>query len=352
MFVDEVTITVQGGHGGRGCLSFRREKYIPMGGPDGGNGGKGADIVVEANPHVRTLVDYRFRPIHRGRHGEHGRGKNQSGAAAPDIVLPVPQGTLVRDKATGEVVADLVEAGQRVVVAKGGRGGLGNAAFVSATNQAPRKTQPGEPGEEFALVLELKLLADVGIVGFPNAGKSTLIAAISAAKPKIADYPFTTLTPHLGVVRLEEGESYVVADVPGLIPGAAQGAGLGTRFLRHLARTRLLVHLVDLSPQAGRDPVEDWKAINAELAAHGGGLEDKPQLLVANKAELPEAAENLARLRRFATRRRLALHVISAATRQGLRELVYAIKRELERIERAERDGAAARPRRRRRASA
>jgi GTP-binding protein len=350
VFVDEVSITVQGGHGGRGCLSFRREKYIPLGGPDGGNGGKGADVVLEANPHVKTLIDFRFRPIHRGRHGEHGRGKNQSGAAAPDIVLPVPQGTIVRDKATGEVTADLTEPGQRVVVARGGRGGLGNAAFTSATNQAPRKTQPGEPGEEFELVLELQLLADVGIVGFPNAGKSTLIAAISAAKPKIADYPFTTLTPHLGVVRLEEGESFVVADVPGLIPGASRGAGLGTRFLRHLSRTRLLLHLVDLSPQAGRDPLEDWRAINDELEAYGGGLADKPQLLVANKADLPEAAENLERLRRFAARRRATLHVISAATRQGLRELVYAIKQALERIERAERDGsAAARPARRRR---
>jgi GTP-binding protein len=353
MFVDEVAITVQGGHGGRGCLSFRREKYIPMGGPDGGNGGKGADIVLEANPHVKTLVDFRFRPIHRGRHGEHGRGKNQSGAAEKDIVLAVPQGTLVRDKTTGEVIADLTEAGQRVIVARGGRGGLGNAAFVSATNQAPRKTQPGEPGEEFELILELKLLADVGIVGFPNAGKSTLIAAISSAKPKIADYPFTTLTPHLGVVRLEEGESFVVADVPGLIPGASEGAGLGTRFLRHLARTRLLVHLVDLSPQTGRDPLEDVRVINEELDAYGGGLEDKMQLLVANKADIPEAAENLARLKRFASRRRLPFFVISAATRQGLKELVYAMKQHLDRIERAESDGAAAvRPARKRRAGA
>ncbi len=349
MFVDEVTITVQGGHGGRGCLSFRREKFVPMGGPDGGNGGKGADVILEANPHVKTLIDFRFRPIHRARHGEHGRGKNQSGAAEKDIVLAVPQGTLVRDKATGEIVADLVAAGQRVVVARGGRGGLGNAAFVSSTNQAPRKTQPGEPGEEFQLVLELKLLADVGIVGFPNAGKSTLISAISSAKPKIADYPFTTLTPHLGVVRVGEGESFVVADVPGLIPGASHGAGLGTRFLRHLARTRLLVHLVDLSPQAGRDPVEDWRIINDELAEYGGGLEDKPQLLVANKADLPEAAENLKRLKSFAARRRIPLQVISAATRQGLRELVYAVKQALERIELAGRERrGAARPARRR----
>ncbi len=339
MFVDEVTITVRAGHGGRGCCSFRREKYIPMGGPDGGNGGKGADIIVEANPHIRTLVDYRFRPLHLARHGEHGRGKNQSGAAEKDIVLPVPQGTLVRDKATGELVADLVEAGQRVVVAKGGRGGLGNAAFVSATNQAPRKTQPGEAGEEFVLVLELKLLADVGIVGFPNAGKSTLISAISSAKPKIADYPFTTLTPHLGVVRLEERESFVVADVPGLIPGASRGAGLGTRFLRHLARTKLLVHLVDLSPQTGRDPLDDYRVINEELGDYGGGLAEKPQILVANKADIPEAADNLKRLKSFAGRRRLPFFVISAATRRGLKELVYAMKQSLDRIERAERDG-------------
>ena len=245
------------------------------------------------------------------------------------------------------MVADLVAPGQRVIVARGGRGGLGNAAFVSATNQAPRKTQPGEPGEEFELVLELKLLADVGIVGFPNAGKSTLISAISSARPKIADYPFTTLTPHLGVVRVGEGESFVVADVPGLIPGASRGAGLGTRFLRHLARTRLLVHLVDLSPQADRDPVEDYRAINRELEDHGGGLEEKPQLLVANKLDLPEAAGNLKRLKAFAGRRRIPFIAISAATRQGLQELVYAMKQSLERIERAEREGAAARAGRR-----
>jgi len=348
MFVDEVTITVRGGHGGKGCCSFRREKFVPLGGPDGGNGGKGADIVVEANPHIRTLVDFRFRPLHLAKHGGHGSSSRSSGAAEKDIVLAVPQGTLVRNKETGELVADLVAAGQRVIVAKGGRGGLGNAAFVSATNQAPRKTQPGEPGEEFVLVLELKLLADVGIVGFPNAGKSTLISAISSAKPRIADYPFTTLTPHLGVVRLEQGESFVVADVPGLIPGASHGAGLGTRFLRHLARTRLLVHLVDLSPDTGRDPLEDYRVINEELKNHGGGLEEKPQLLVANKAEIPEAAENLKRLKTYAGRRRIPFFAISAATRQGLKELVYAMKQSLDRIERAERDGeAAVRPLRR-----
>jgi GTP-binding protein len=339
MFVDEVTIQVRAGHGGRGCLSFRREKYVPLGGPDGGNGGKGGDIVVEANPHVRTLIDFRYRPIHRAGHGEHGGGSRCSGAAEEDIVLAVPQGTIVRDKETGEIIADLVEAGQRVIVAKGGRGGQGNAMYATATNQAPRKTQPGEPGEERELVLELKLLADVGIVGFPNAGKSTLISAISSAKPKIADYPFTTLTPHLGVVRLEEGESFVVADVPGLIPGASQGAGLGTRFLRHLARTRLLVHLVDLSPGTGRDPVDDWRVIDGELETYGGGLENKPQLLVANKADIPEAAANLKKLKSFAARRKLPFFVISAATRQGLKELVYAMKQTLERIERDERAG-------------
>ncbi len=355
MFVDEVTIEVRAGHGGRGALSFLRLKYMPKGGPDGGNGGKGADVVLVADPHVRTLVDFRFRPLHRAGNGEPGRGNNRFGAAAEDLVLRVPPGTLVRDADTGEALADLVAAGDRFIAAKGGRGGLGNAMFVSSVNQAPTKWQPGEAGEERRLLLELKLLADVGIVGFPNAGKSTLIAAISSARPKIADYPFTTLTPHLGVVRLEEGESFVVADVPGLIPGAAQGAGLGVRFLKHLARTRLLVHLVDLSPETGRDPVEDVRAIDAELAEYGGGLAGKPRLLVANKVDIPEAAPALERLRRHAARRRLPFLAVSAATRRGLRELVGAMARELGREGRGASEEAAtppARARRRRRARA
>jgi GTP-binding protein len=341
MFVDEVTITVRGGHGGRGCLSFRREKFIPNGGPDGGNGGKGGDVVLVASPHVKTLVDFRFRPLHRAPDGEHGRGKNQSGHAGEDIVLRVPPGTVVRDKATGEILADLVHAGERLVVAKGGRGGLGNAMFVSATNQAPRKTQPGEDGQQFELGLELKLLADVGIVGFPNAGKSTLISAVSSARPKIADYPFTTLTPHLGVVRVDEEAHFVVADVPGLIPGAARGAGLGVRFLKHLARTRLLVHLVDLSPETGRDPLDDIRVINEELAEHGGGLEEKPQILVANKVDIPGTDASWKRVKAWAGRRRIPCLAISAATRHGLRELVTAVTQELARIEKAEREGAA-----------
>jgi GTP-binding protein len=351
MFVDEVTITVKGGHGGRGCLSFRREKYIPYGGPDGGNGGKGGDVVLEATPHSKTLIDFRYRPLHRAPKGEHGRGKNQSGASGEDLVLRVPVGTIVRDRLTGEILADLVHPDERLVVARGGRGGLGNAMFATATNQAPRKHQPGEEGEEFELTLELKLLADVGIVGFPNAGKSTLISAISSAHPKIADYPFTTLTPHLGVVRIEEGENFVVADVPGLIPGASHGAGLGIRFLRHLARTRVLVHLVDLSPETGRDPVEDVRAINGELEEHGEGLEKKPQILVANKTDILEAAENLKRLRAYAARRKMPFLAISAATRQGLKELTYAMKQALDRSLAAEREAAAAaaaKPRRRR----
>jgi GTP-binding protein len=335
MFVDEVKISVQAGHGGRGCMSFRREKYVPKGGPDGGNGGKGGDIILETDPHVKTLVDYRFRPLQRAKRGEHGRGKNQYGATGKDQVLKVPRGTVVKDAETGEVLADLTKIGERYVAARGGLGGRGNTSYKTSTNRAPRKFQPGLPGEERELRLELRLLADVGIVGFPNAGKSTLISVISSAKPKIADFPFTTLAPNLGVVRLDD-ESFVVADVPGLIPGAHEGAGLGSRFLRHLSRTRLLVHLVDLSPETGRDPVEDYHRINDELRHFDNDLGVKGQILAANKTDIPEAARNLEKVRALADEEGLPLYPISAVTREGVRELVGAMKRGLDQIEKEE----------------
>jgi GTP-binding protein len=338
MFVDEVKISVQAGHGGRGCMSFRREKYVPKGGPDGGNGGKGGDVILETDVHVKTLVDYRFRPLQRAKRGAHGRGKNQYGATGEDQLLKVPRGTVVKDAETGEVLADLTGIGERFVAARGGLGGRGNASYKTSTNQAPRKFQPGLPGEERELRLELRLLADVGIVGFPNAGKSTLISVISSAKPKVADYPFTTLAPNLGVVRLDEDQSFVVADVPGLIPGAHEGAGLGSRFLRHLSRTRLLVHLVDLSPETGRDPVEDYHRINEELRHFGKELGIKGQILAANKTDIPEAAGNLEKIRALAEEEGLPLYPISAVTREGVKRLVGAMKQGLDRIEAEEKN--------------
>lgn len=329
-FVDEVTISIQAGRGGKGCISFRREKYVPRGGPDGGNGGKGGDVILLADGQIRTLVDYRFRPLQRGKRGEHGRGKNQYGAEGEDLILKIPPGTIVRDTKTGETIADLTAHGERAVIAKGGRGGRGNASFATSTNQAPRFAQPGEEGEEREISLELRLLADVGIVGFPNAGKSTLISVVSAAKPKIADYPFTTLTPNLGLVRLDSEESFIIADVPGLIPGAHEGAGLGSRFLRHLSRTRLLVHLLDLSPDSGRDPVEDYRQINRELASFDYKLGEKPQILAANKIDIPESRAALKEVEAFAAAEGLELHPISAVTHEGVRSLIGAVKKRLD----------------------
>jgi GTP-binding protein len=285
---------------------------------------------------VRTLIDYRFRPLQRADRGQHGRGKDQTGASGDDLVLPVPRGTIVKDGETGESLADLTEADDRIVIARGGLGGRGNASFKTSTNRAPRYAQPGQPGEEIDLALELRLLADVGIVGFPNAGKSTLISVISSARPKIADYPFTTLTPNLGVVTFDEGESFVVADVPGLIPGAHEGAGLGSRFLRHLSRTRLLLHLIDLSPETGRDPVEDFHNINTELDGFDYRLGERKQILAANKIDIPEAAGSLEKIRSLAERKGLDFYPVSAVTRQGVKELVGAVRREIGRIEAAE----------------
>ena len=336
MFVDEVDIHVTAGDGGHGCLSFRREKSAPRGGPDGGDGGAGGSVRLVASPHLNTLVNYRFHPTYSARRGAHGSGSSRTGRSGQDLDLEVPVGTVAfehRDDALVEL-ADLVEPGQRVIVARGGRGGRGNRHFVGPTNQAPRRTEPGRPGEQRHLRLQLKLLADVGLVGFPNVGKSTLIARVSAARPKIADYPFTTLTPNLGVVDLGDDRSFVVADVPGLIAGAHTGHGLGDRFLAHLERTRVLAHLVDVSSLSGRDPCADFDVVCRELASFrgdGGGedargpLSDKPQIVVANKIDALDEPVRLDRLRAHARRRGLDVHAISGVTGQGVSSLLEAI---------------------------
>lgn len=285
-FVDEATIVVQAGKGGDGCMSFRREKNIPFGGPDGGDGGDGGSVYLMADENLNTLVDYRFNRLHRAKNGLQGRGANCTGASGEDLVLPVPPGTLVWNIETGELIADIKEPGERALVAQGGFHGLGNLRYKSSVNRAPRKTTPGTPGEERELRLELRLLADVGLLGLPNAGKSTFIRSVSAATPKVADYPFTTLHPNLGVVRVSEGQSFVIADIPGVIEGAAEGAGLGLQFLRHLTRTNLILHLVDLNPLDGTDPVKSVKALTLELEKYSTELAAKPCWLVLNKLDL------------------------------------------------------------------
>src|SRR5437667_3111605 len=332
MFVDEVDIHVEAGSGGRGCLAFRREKRVPRGGPSGGDGGHGGSVFVAASPHVNTLINYRFHPEFSADRGDHGEGSNRTGRSGQDLVLDVPVGTLVYEK-TGDpdhplrLVADLAEDDQRVLVARGGRGGMGNARFATSTNRAPRKVQPGESGEVKDLRLELKLLADVGLVGFPNAGKSTLIAHVSAARPKIADYPFTTLTPNLGVVRLDEERSFVVADVPGLIEGAHRGLGLGHQFLRHLERTKLLLHLVDVSGASARDPVEDLETVRRELELYRPELAAKPQLVAANKIDALEDESRVTALARRASALDLPFFRISGVTRAGLPTLLEVMRR-------------------------
>ena len=328
MFVDEVDIHIKAGDGGRGSLSFRREKFVPKGGPDGGNGGEGGSVFMAADPHRNTLVHFRFNPDYKAQRGGNGAGALRTGRGGRDLEIPVPVGTLVyrKDAETGELnqVADLTVLGQRVLLAKGGRGGLGNAHFATSTNRAPRKVQPGEPGEVFDLHLKLKLLADVGLVGYPNAGKSTLISVISAAKPKIADYPFTTLTPNLGVVALSDDRSFVVADVPGLIEGAHDGHGLGHQFLRHIERTKVLVHLVDVSGGSGRDPVEDFDTIRRELDLYNADLLKKPQLVAANKIDAVDEPKRVTALEKRARKLKLPFFRISAVTGEGVKELVEA----------------------------
>jgi GTP-binding protein len=325
MFVDEIDVFVKGGDGGAGCVSFRREKYVPYGGPDGGDGGDGGSIWLEADPALTTLLDYHYRRHYHAERGTHGQGSNRHGASGGDLILKVPLGTVVTERDTGEPVGEVTAPGERLLAIRGARGGRGNARFATSTNQAPRRADLGRPGPERWLHLELKLLADVGVIGFPNAGKSTLVSRLSAARPKIGDYPFTTLAPTLGIVRVDAERSFVIADLPGLIPGAAEGRGLGHEFLRHTERTRLLLHLLDLDPMTGRDPVEDLEVIDGELAAYSADLAARPQIIVANKVDLPDAGANRERVERLCAERDLTLFVISAATGSGLPELVRGI---------------------------
>ena len=325
-FVDEATIDISAGHGGAGCVSFRREKFIPFGGPNGGDGGRGGSVWATADVNLNTLIDFRYTRRFEARSGESGRGSDQFGAAGDDIVLRVPVGTIFCDADTGERLCELLEPGERALLAKGGDGGFGNLHFKSSTNRAPRQKTPGWPGEARKLKLELRVLADVGLLGMPNAGKSTLIAAISNARPKIADYPFTTLHPNLGVVRVGPDQSFVVADVPGLIEGASEGAGLGHQFLRHLQRTELLLHLVDLAPFDGADPVAQARAIVKELKAYDPALHAKPRWIVLNKLDMVPAEEREARVKDFVRRLRWKGPVfgVSALARDGLEALVRA----------------------------
>lgn len=331
MFYDRAKIYVKGGDGGNGCIAMRREKYVPFGGPWGGDGGRGGDVIFIADEGLNTLQDFRYKKHFKADRGEHGMGKNKNGSAGSDLIVRVPTGTVVRDADTGRLIGDLVEKGQQVVIAKGGRGGRGNVHFASGVNKAPRIAEKGEPGQELWVELELKLIADVGLIGFPNAGKSTFISMVSAAKPKIADYPFTTLVPNLGVVSVGE-DSFVLADIPGLIEGAAEGVGLGHEFLRHTERTRLLIHVVDTAGTEGRDPVEDIKTINRELELYDARLAHRPQIIAANKMDItPQAEENLVRLQQeFADQ--YEIFPISAATKQGLDKILHRVVELLEEV--------------------
>jgi GTPase len=343
VFVDEAKIFVKAGNGGNGCVAFRREKYVPRGGPSGGDGGNGGSIYLEANPNDNTLLRYRYNREFKADRGRHGEGSNCTGHSGADLILQVPVGTLVFDNQTGETIADLANPGQRVLIAHGGRGGRGNQHFAKPWHQAPREHEDGFPGEERRLRLELKLLADVGLVGFPNAGKSTLISVISAARPKIANYPFTTLEPNLGVVNADGlsgkeskvvGRTFVVADLPGLIEGAHQGAGLGIRFLRHVERTRLLVHLIDTSDSNADDPVHAFEVIKGELHAFSQSLIEKPMIVVATKLDATTDRKRLEALRAFCKQRKLEFHSISAVTGEGVKDLVRSIADALDKIPR------------------
>jgi GTP-binding protein len=330
MFVDRAKIYVKGGDGGNGIVSFRREKYVPLGGPDGGDGGRGGDLIFLVDSNLRTLLDFRYQQHLRADRGEHGQGSNRHGRGAKDMIVKVPPGTQVRDAESGVLLADLTEEGQRYIVAKGGRGGRGNTRFSSAADKAPKHAEKGEPGEERWVWLELKVIADVGLVGFPNAGKSTFLSRVSAARPKVADYPFTTIAPNLGVVDVEGAEPFVIADIPGLISGAHEGVGLGHDFLRHVERTRLLLHIVDAAGVDGRDPLGDYQQINEELRLYDTRLANLTQVVVANKLDLPQAEEGLAKLQKELGKDNVM--PISAATGEGIREVLYRVAKLLKEL--------------------
>ncbi|WP_223068277.1 GTPase ObgE [Paenibacillus caui] len=325
MFVDKAKIYVKGGDGGDGIVAFRREKYVPEGGPAGGDGGRGGDVIFRVDEGLRTLMDFRYQRHFKAQRGEKGRNKSQHGAGAEDMIVRIPPGTVIIDEESGEVLADMTRHGQQVVVARGGRGGRGNIRFATPNNPAPELAENGEEGEERWIILELKVMADVGLVGFPSVGKSTLLSVVSAARPKIGAYHFTTITPNLGVVEVGEGRSFVMADLPGLIEGAHEGVGLGHEFLRHVERTRVIVHVVDMAGSEGRDPFEDWVKINEELKLYNADLEKRPQIVAANKMDMPEAAEHLEAFREkiAAVRPELMIMPISSLTRDGVQELLY-----------------------------
>lgn len=332
MFIDKAKIYVKAGDGGNGVVAFHREKYVAFGGPNGGDGGRGGNIIFVVDEGLRTLMDFRYGKHFKADRGQHGMGSNMHGKSAENLILHVPPGTLVKNAETGQVIADLRKHGQSEIIAKGGRGGRGNARFKTAQNNAPRYAENGEPGQEFWLQLELKLLADVGLLGYPNAGKSTFISRVSAAKPKIADYPFTTIHPNLGMVRMDDGESFLMADIPGIIEGAHAGIGLGHEFLRHVERNKLLLHVLDTSGQEGRTPLEDFATINRELELYSVKLADKPQLVVANKMDLPEAQDNFPFLEQELVAQGYEVFPISAVTGEGLQPLLYRISQMLKEL--------------------
>ncbi len=324
-FVDTCELRVVAGNGGNGCVAFRREKYLPHGGPSGGDGGKGGDVVFVVDPGMSTLLDLTYQHTLEAKRGEHGRGKDQYGAAGADRIVRVPLGTQVFEVESGDVLFDLKQPGERVVIARGGAGGRGNIHFATPQDRAPRRAEPGEAGEERRIRLELKVMADVGLLGFPNVGKSTFIRAVSRAKPKVADYPFTTLTPHLGVVSLGEEHGFVLADIPGLIPGAAEGAGLGIQFLKHVERTRALLHLITLDPGEGRDPVKDFAALTKELDKFSPELAGRPTIVAMSKADLPDVRDAYKRVRTAFKRKGIEVRLVSAATGEGVRDLLFAL---------------------------
>lgn len=324
-FVDEVKIYVKAGHGGSGCVSFRREKFVPKGGPDGGDGGKGGDVIFKATESHHTLLDLKYKQHQTAKNGGHGSGNHRTGKSAEDLVVPVPVGTIVKNFETGKELADLSQAEQTFIVARGGIGGKGNAHFTTSTHQTPRFAQEGMEGEEFTLKLELKLLADVGIIGFPNAGKSTFISRVSAAKPKIADYPFTTMTPHLGVVKYSDGKSFVIADIPGLISGAHEGLGMGDKFLKHVERTSVLLHIIDISVEPHTDAWSNFTTINKELKNYNTELIEKPQIVSLNKIDLPDVKERVKKEVALFKKKGIILHPFSAVTGEGIKEILNQI---------------------------